>query len=674
MGLFHYKRKQKQSSGRYVRDMQYSYLLPRHGYEFNSDYFKYGNRYGTIMTMVVDAGGARDMDPFWRLLLVPRIRNLNDSDEGGLHGVHAELIEGYSNRTKNWTQKARKAAQWITSQEIGEGVSSEEEHGQKVRVRANDMQWISNDLLASDGYGDCFARVLISAWSLDDLDSAVLRFRQQISNNVTLGGVHFAHYEGQQAIDYADLLRSATDQIGNTSANMMATSAEYAGGYDLFTQGITDKNGDYIGRMLGDVNSTAILMDLDNYDSQVVIAHNAPATMVKVEPTAFDKGTRSSTLLGVRLAQSALINNHRVVHLVLNEAKPQNIGADLSDITTVVPLNHGAINPFEVFGSVKTELADFAAHKQKIRLMVQQIAEGYDQITTDLTSTDLNSTLGDILDDFYKDTEMMPDNPENNLADVKVINLPHDQYPKLDRFMVYLDTEYDNAIDDGDLELAQSINRVRAAFKLMNTDDADLFNVTTDQSIDRTTSSAQVVYRFSGLFKRSKGVAMAQFVNALQYATQTLNEGDVVIIHGTDQLTKIVKPYVNDVLTQLKRQGLRVVFLYDSLEACLRDYEFNHFRDSDYRMLGGFNQAMVDSYKDLTHESLPAAVGKNLVQLSGGDYGRLVYYLNRGSDNLIFALDMNLGVREHGWLSKNPKGIVESSADHQGDAGDDYWH
>lgn len=667
------KKRQAQYSDKYVRDLAYADMLPKDGYIFQSDYFQFGDRVGTILAMVVDSNGAHDLDPFWRLQLIPVVSALNaavNTSHGtdprrSMQGVHAELIEGYANRTKDWVKAAQSRAHWITGQEVGgEGLDTTETHGRKVVSRLSDLQQIALDIggTAHDGYADWSVRVLITAKSLEDLDTAVATYRQGISNSTKLGGVNFVAFQGQQGLEFRNLMHSAHLQLGNSTARMMGTSSEYAGGYDLVTQGISDRNGSYIGRMLDDYNQAAVLMDLDNYDDHVVIAHNAPAMMFNINSDQFDAHTMSSTLFGVRLAQWALVNNCRVVHFVLNEARPQNIGADLSDITTTVGLNRGSINPFEVQGDHRHKMAAWAAHKQKLQLMIQQIQANRDDVKMDLTSTDLNSTLSDIIEDFYKDWGMMVNNPENNLKDVKLF-LPHEQYPKLSNFMIYLNTAYNQAIDAGDHELAASINRVRGAFKVMDSDDRDLFNVYTDNTIDEAQKAAQVIYEFSGLALRGRGVEMAQFVNAFQYATQQLQERDVVVIHGCDLLTKFVKPYIDDVLTQLRRHGIRVVYLYDDLEHCLRDYDFNHFRDTDYRMLGGFNAALVRDYTEITQEALPGNVASNLTELSKKSYSKICYYLNRQDDNIIFALDMNLGVRANGMLSANPKRIMETSAE-----------
>lgn len=642
------KREQKERDAHlFVRDNKLRDTVPRGGYEFHSNYFRYGRRYGRILTLIPDDQADRKLIPFWKVLLIPQSRTLNDAPnetgDDAVHGAHGQLFDMLENKTKKWTTDHQATADSAGEIEADSTEGARQQH--KVGTRRWDNMVIADDIASGDMYGSTEYKVMITARSLKDLDSACDRYHRQISLN--FDGIHFEVYEGQQRQDFHNLLRTADVQIGT---HPMATSSEYAGGYEILTRGITDPNGDYIGQMVGDVNNTAVLMDLDNYDERVVLGHSAQPTMLRVSPDEFDVGTRSTTLLGVRLAQAALINNCRVVHMVLNNARPQNIGADLSDITTVVSLNKGAVNPFELFGSKKEELTVFPAHVEKLRLMVKQISPSVDDI-------DLNEVFTNIIQRFYVDQRMYVPNPENNREALKLVGLPHKQYPTLDRFIAYLNQAMTAAAEVNNQRLVTRIERVRSAFNRMYRDNSSLFNVYTDDTVDDANSSPQVVYDFSGLSQRGKGIAMAQFINVLKYATDTLGERDVVILHGVDNLADSVKDYVKSVFTDLIHRGIRLVFLYDSAENAIKDADFNQMGYADWIMLGGFNQAVINAYQDLIQQRLPDGLVSSILDYGGTDYGDSIYYLSRGINNVLFALDMNLGTRHGGLLSEHPKGL-----------------
>lgn len=646
------RREQRQKDkALFVRDNSLREIVPRNGYIFHSNYFKYGHRYGRILTLVEADQADRAMIPFWKVLLIPQSRVLNDppseQSPDAVFGAHGQLFDMLENKPKSWTTNHQATADTRDGMESSTAEGASQQH--KVSTRRWDNNVIADDVARGDMYGSTEYKVLITAESLHDLDTACFRYKQNISQQ--FDGIHFEVYEGQQRQDFNNLLRTADVQLGH---HPMATSSEYAGGYEILTRGITDPNGDYIGQMVGDVNNTAVLMDLDNYSERVVLGHSAQPTMLHVSSKEFDVGTRATTLLGVRLAQSALINNHRVVHMVLNEAKPQNIGADLSDITTVVSLNRGAVNPFELFGPISEELNVFPAHTEKLRLMMKQISPSVDDV-------DLNEVFTNIVQAFYKDRRMYVDNPEKNRDRLRLLGLKHSEYPKLDRFIAYLNQFMEEATEDNNQNLVSRIERVRSAFNRMYRDNSPLFNVYTDETVDDANKSPQVVYDFSGLADRGEGIAMAQFINVLKYATDTLDERDVLILHGVDQLTDSVKKYVSKVFTQLTHRGIRLVFLYDSAETAIDDASFNKFNYADWTMLGGFNAAVLNSYQELIQEPLPKGLTSSILDYGGSDYGDSIYYLSRGIDNVLFALDMNLGTRHNGLLSEHPKGAAQSS-------------
>lgn len=642
------KKEQKERDAHlFVRDNALRDAVPRGGYEFHSNYFQYGKRFGRILTLIPDDQADRKLIPFWKVLLIPQSRTLNDAPnetaDGAVHGAHGQLFDMLENKTKKWTTDHQASSDSAGEMEADSTDGARQQH--RVGTRRWDNMIIADDIASGDMYGATEYKVMITARSLHDLDVACSRYHAQIANN--FDGIHFEVYEGQQRLDFHNLLRTADVQVGD---HPMATSSEYAGGYEILTRGITDPNGDYIGQMVGDVNNTAVLMDLDNYDERVILGHSAQPAMLRVSPDEFDVGTRATTLLGVRLAQAALINNHRVVHMVLNNAVPQDIGADLSDITTVVSLNHGAVNPFEMFGDKKDELTIFPAHVEKLRLMIKQISPSVDDI-------DLNEVFTNIVQRFYEDQRMYVPNPEQNRDALKLVGLPHKQYPTLDRFIAYLNQALNAAAEVNNQRLVTRIERVRSAFNRMYRDNSSLFNVYTDDTVDDANSSPQVVYDFSGLAQRGEGIAMAQFLNVIKYATDTLDERDVVILHGVDNLTKSVKPYVKKVFTQLIHRGIRLVFLYDSAEAAIKDADFNEFGYADWTMLGGFNQAVINAYQDLLQQTLPDGLVKSILDYGGTDYGDSIYYLSRGINNVLFALDMSLGTRHGGLLSEHPKGL-----------------
>ena len=647
------KEQKERDAGLYVRDHPLRDLFFRNGFKFHSNYFEHGDRFYRIITLIEPLEADRALVRMWHVNMYPMPSVLNDPndmhDEGSVHGVHGQFFEMYENKPKSWFDKKlgdidRKANQ---EEATAEGIKQV----RKLSIRKQDIAIITDDYFMNDMYASTEYKVLLSAKSLHDLDIATFRYQQHIEGR--FDGIHFEVYEGQQRQDYTNLLRTADVQLG---MHPMATSSEYAGGYSILSRGVTDPNGDYIGQMYGDINNTAVLMDLDNYDNRVIFGSNADPEMLKYTSADFDQGTKSSTVFGVRLAQSALINNHRVIHLVLNDSKPQNIGANLDDITTMVSMNHGAINPFEIFGEIKDgkvvdELDLFPSHSLKIRNMIKQISPSIDDV-------DLNKTFTDVFKNFYYDEGMLVDNPKENQDKLRLAGLPHDQYPLLEKFVAYLNLEYENANKRHDSVKAARLERLESAFTTMLVDNSSIFNSKTDMTVDNTENSPQVIYDFSGIKRnRGIGVAMAQLINVIRYATASLDRRDVLIIHGADNIADATKEYLKDVFVGLRDKGVRLAFLYDSVESAIDDSVFNDFDSADYSVLGMMSKSLINKYQNMRQRALPNALTNTIVELNDDQHSSIYYYLSRRLDNVIFALDLVLGTRNGDFVSENPRGL-----------------
>ncbi|KQL58348.1 MULTISPECIES: hypothetical protein [Bacillaceae] len=133
---------------------------------------------------------------------------------------------------------------------------------------------------------------------------------------------------------------------------------------------------------------------------------------------------------------------------------------------------------------------------------------------------------------------------------------------------------------------------------------------------------------------------MAQFVNALGFSVGNLSQGDVVLLHGAEQLAPGIKQYVRDVFDQLNDNGVSVVFIYNSIDRMLTDRGFNQFESSDYTLLGGMTKSTIADYEDLLKQEVPIAL-KTLLEHKE----KCRYYLRRGFDNLVFSSDIQMGFK-----------------------------
>lgn len=596
---------------------------PREQYLFHSDYFQIDDSYATILTILHNNGADDNLGYFWGINLIPR--NLSQN-------VSFRKLEHVRRMPESWVEQHQGKAEGLVQTN-----KNETDQDGNIRSRAKmskqqqDLFDIANELLAGSSYLRVAFRLLVKAPTLEELDDAVAKINRQYKDRFDT--LYAEPYTGEQRNELSNLFAKIDKKQGR---NFMFTSQEFSGSYNLVTHGIEDPGGEYIGTMTGDVNNSAVLLDVNDYDSHVVIAgKNRGITLSNLKL----HGERGVNVLGSKLGMVGLMNNQRVVHLVLNGSKVKDIGVNLDDITSVVNMDHGDINMFELFGDVKDELSVFPAHLNKIVLMAEQAYH-----SNDSDRSIIQGSLRDVLNEFYIDKHMWTHDAQSNRDQIRLVGLSHNEIPKLPEFVAYLDMRYQGMVTAKarDNEQLHAYNVLRIAFKDMLENNGDLFNTTTSDVIDRAAVGQRVIYDFSSLIKRGRGIAMAQFINALGFSIGNLKEKDIVVIHGVDQLSPEIKKYVKDQLSFLKDKHVRIVYIYDDVSSMIKDKKFNEFDIADYTILGNMSETLVSDYEDAIKQEVPAPLKKLLIQRDPKQY-----YLRRSFDNIVFSLDVQLGIDEY---------------------------
>lgn len=380
--------------------------------------------------------------------------------------------------------------------------------------------------------------------------------------------------------------------------------------------------------MIGDVNNSAVLFDVNGYGRHVVVASNAINSVLSRVP--------ESDLWGSKLSQAALLSNHKVVHLVLDGADLDKLGPRLDSLTARLNMSRGDVNFLEMFGEADDELSIFPAHLDKVVLMADQVYK-----TTDVERSIIRGSLRETLTQFYVDKQMWYHDAKSNRNRLRLVGLDHTHVPRLQDLVTYFDTAYKSLANSAtrDDEMLHAYSVLRLVFKDMLDTNGDLFNTYTNEAIDGVGLARRVIYDFSDLMARGEGVAMAQLINTLGFAIGSLSEGDLLVVHGAELINDDVRGYVAGQLEKLFRRGGRVAYLYNSIEKMLAGQEFNRFDAADYTVLGNMRESVVEEYQKRLHQDVPP----DLEKLIASNDSRTVY-LRRAHVNVVFQADLALGV------------------------------
>lgn len=592
-------------------------LKPRESYVFHSDYIKVDNKYMTIMGFFHRDNANDSFGPFWGIMKIPT---------GLADDVVITVLEQTKRMSEGWINTHQSKSEQIS----GMNESSQSKDGtnttkQKALNMSNDLAIIANELINGASYLHVHSRLLVKANSLESLDNAV----EQISRLYVdrFGTINVDSYPGEQRRELRTLFDFNDTKLGRGD---YFTSVEYAGSYNLVTHGLDDVNGEYVGVMTGDVNNSAVLFDVNNYKHHIVIAnenYNENLGRVLV-----------SDMWGSKVSQSCMLNNGRVVHLVLNNCNLDKLGPKFNNLTHKIDMNSGDVNMFEVFGKFEDELSLYSTQMTKIKLMAEQAYPSSPQ-----DKAVIEGFLEEILTEFYVDQRMWKHNAQKNRNMLRLVGIPHKEVPKLDLFISYLNTAYKQTVTASakDQEKLHAVNVIRAIFRNMLSSNGDLFNTHTSDEIDGIESGIRVIYDFSKLSNRGIGVAMAQLVNVMSFAVQSLGLGDTLVIHGTQKIDPNIKKYITSQLNLLYEKGGRVCFLYDKVEDMLDDQAFNNFDKADYTILGNMTPNVVNNYQKLLGQEIPPSLSQTIAA-KGDD----VCYIRRGFDNVVFNLDLLLGLNK----------------------------
>lgn len=594
-------------------------LRPHECYMFFSDYTRIDdNMYSCILAMFHNNGATDRFGQFWGLGLLPH--NLPKTTK-------VIRFEQVNRLTDEWVNQHQTRSEKVAEANAGEqGRGGTNTTRRKAGKASTDLETIAAELLNGASYLHVHYRLQVLAPSLKELDAAIDQIRKDYID--AFSSLTLEPYQGEQKKEMSTLLRDNDTKLGT---GFYYTSTEYAGSYSLVTHGIEDHDGEFVGTMTGDVNNSAVLFDIDYFPKHIVLADGA-------FDDRYQDRVRRSNVWGSKIAQAAILNNHKVVHFLLSPVNMDMVSPKFESFTNFVNMTQGDLNMFEFFGDPEAELTLFPKQLEKIKIMTEQISP-----PTEDDKTVIRDSLSEALTQFYKDSHMWIDNAQYNREKIRLIGIPHEQVPKLEQFVMNLDQKHKALLAASivDNEQVHAYSTLKSIFRSMLTSNGDLFNTITNSVFDTVTEKNRVIYDFSELLQRGSGIAMAQLVNVVSYALSGLGKGDLAIFHGCDNITsQEVKGFLRREFDFLYKRGGRTCLLYDDVAAYMQDLDFNQAIRADYTITSTMTPADAALYESSFGIKLPNTL-KSLITAPKSDNN----YLHRGVDNIVFKPDLYVGVK-----------------------------
>lgn len=608
-------------------------IIPHKGWHINEDYVDILDN-GTVIAPVLiyaDYDKASNLPAEWGITFIRDLVNDAIGDTHKANLLNVSFINNVRILSKDWTKK---------HQENADRYSDKNTNGHrekaKVKVEQEDLSTIAQELRNGSSYLAVGMKYVVAAKDRHTLDTFLISLQRRIELDVP--GIIIALPNGDVDLEFGHLFNNPMDEPGR---KLMFTSAEYAGFYNIVTHGIEDSTGVYVGEQQNDINNTAVIWDMTRFDRHAVIAtSNRFARKIdydrgQVENQFLDY-TGSDLWLNTLIMQLVREKQGRVFTLALD---PIHLNDRLDTVTASIDLNHGRINPFEMFGRKGREREIYSANQAKWEAMTRQMAE--QTITTKnavqtepISPTEL-SDLDTVLSTFYHDYHMWPKDPDHEPQKIRILNLPHRDVPRLTQFIAYLDTEYHKYSRPqlGDPIKANEINKLLSIYRRLDSANGDLFDTWTDPIFGSLGQKRHTLFDYSHLSERKGNILLIQLLNSISAIANQMRDGDVIIIHGAQRIVNLTQSYIQQILDDLYARHVRVVFSYNTPEAMLKSANFNQMSSADWVLTGNMTADQVAKYNELLGNQRRMT---DVIVSSIQTHNEARYYLRRGQDNIIF--------------------------------------
>lgn len=635
-----YKKKKKKEVKEHLlmHNLTLDRIAPRGNIKFGSVDSLIDGRYATILTFVVRPGSFNRLRPLWGIDTIPKLVSNNKLRE---KDIEAKAMHTISRRPDKWAENKVTEAVDVSKTGYRETTdSSQSMEAMGYQDYYTDTQIIAKELKDGASYLDLSIRIILKAHTKEDLAFATQVLEREYASlfNATVKLVPFV---GEQDMEYANMLDSARHQLGE---NYQLTSRELAGSYPFVTRGMNDPCGSYIGQLAQEVNNDPVLLDSSDFKNLAIVHARGRAEDLSSKFRPEVKHTfKATTAWGNKFTQDAMMKGNKVVEFVLNQEDPRKVGKNLSDETAYVNLTSqkSGINFLEANSTGVDEISAYNILVSKIKAIVSQFSE--QQIEGDQTVMNFEDiqNLDDILKNFYIDEGMWPTDAKDNREMIRLLNIPHQQVPKLSRFMVHLREKVEAAEKHGEtVANLSSIKKVYNICKQIDSNYSDLFDRKTTIRRDFVRKANRVIFDFKSLKIRSHTALMGHFINAFTYGEQDLSEDDVIIIHGMDEMTESVNKFLRQRFGELMDRGVKVVLLYSQGDIMLgkeKEYQQHNtwFQNADLRITNSMVAKNIKRYEELLHVELPESVKQGL---EGSD--TYTYFINRDRESILFNLDL----------------------------------
>lgn len=340
-----------------------------------------------------------------------------------------------------------------------------------------------------------------------------------------------------------------------------------------------------------------------------------------------------------QVANQFLMEGKKVVHIVLNDfdyfklETPHNRDTKqfqntIIEETQIIDGSRVSINPLQPFAKNKTEekeeeIPAYGRSKKKFNTIIQTLIyyQGKD-----------TGLIDKVFDELMENEALWNRDNDKMIERRNYLQQPASKYPAFDRAITRFESKEANLRRDGKTNEAEEIGQITRRLESFLTNNRLLIGSKTTLELDE--SKVNYYIQLDKLDTLQKNI---QVINLVDFVTEFLESGDLIIIHGAEVLDIRTYEYLADQFERTYDKKVRVLLSYDVTDSLklstkkslgssnvftLTNRLYEEFNTGvDWSFVGRMSNSK--NYEQLVRAELPTTT-KNDIEYGGG-VGRALF-------------------------------------------------
>ena len=266
-----------------------------------------------------------------------------------------------------------------------------------------------------------------------------------------------------------------------------------------------------------------------------------------------------------QVANQFLMEGKKVVHIVLNDfdyfklETPHNRDTKqfqntIIEETQIIDGSRVSINPLQPFAKNKTEekeeeIPAYGRSKKKFNTIIQTLIyyQGKD-----------TGLIDKVFDELMENEALWNRDNDKMIERRNYLQQPASKYPAFDRAITRFESKEANLRRDGKTNEAEEIGQITRRLESFLTNNRLLIGSKTTLELDK--SKVNYYIQLDKLDTLQKNI---QVINLVDFVTEFLESGDLIIIHGAEVLDIRTYEYLADQFERTYDKKVRVLLSYD---------------------------------------------------------------------------------------------------------------